>query len=499
MIRTGEDYRASIRDGRAVLVGGERVADVATHPAFRPMVDLRARLHDMAHDPEHRATLVTTRRGTPQPVTHALPFSQADWWAKRRATDLILDTAGGIVGRIGDETAGEVWALHDLRDMLLTLDPRHGAHVAPQVDRFLAEDGFLISGNADPADRLPPGAQGRPAPLHVQRETDAGIVLRGAKYLTGAAYANRAFVKPALSLAEEPAQTDRALGFFCYLGAPGLKIVCRAAAAARPEDQPLTARCTESDSLVLFDDVLIPWEDVVFYRAPQAARHLRAVLHRYSAFPFVQRLLRQADLMIGAALASLRLAGQDRHASVQDKLARLALWREGIHAHLTAAIALAERSPGGLMMPNQSLLYAGRVMALTDLPAMLHLTRELCGGQIALMPDAASFRSPETADWLDRCHDGAGGTAEDRRRLMAFARDLLNSDQAGQRLSFQLFAQSPPHAQLAALYHSFDWDGPLHLMQQAAGLEGTIPDPRSDSALTPWFSTETRSPQPALG
>jgi 4-hydroxyphenylacetate 3-monooxygenase len=42
------------------------------------------------------------------------------------------------------------------------------------------------------------------------------------------------------------------------------------------------------------------------------------------------------------------------------KAGPLAVWREGINAHLTAAIALAERSPAGLMMPNQSLLYAGK-------------------------------------------------------------------------------------------------------------------------------------------
>jgi 4-hydroxyphenylacetate 3-monooxygenase len=32
-------------------------------------------------------------------------------------------------------------------------------------------------------------------------------------------------------------------------------------------------------------------------------------------------------------------------------------------------------------------------------------------------------------------------TADDRRRLLALARDLLNSDYAGHRLTFQLFAQ----------------------------------------------------------
>tara|TARA_B100000787_G_scaffold52743_1_gene38108 strand:- start:666 stop:830 length:165 start_codon:yes stop_codon:yes gene_type:complete len=42
--------------------------------------------------------------------------------------------------------------------------------------------------------------------------------------------------------------------------------------------------------------------------------------------------------------------------------------------------------------------------------------------------------------------------AEDQRKLLAFARDLLNSDYAGHRLTFQLFAQSPPYAQSAAVY-----------------------------------------------
>ena len=51
--------------------------------------------------------------------------------------------------------------------------------------------------------------------------------------------------------------------------------------------------------------------------------------------------------------------------------------------------------------------------------------------------------------------------AEDRRKLLAFARDLLNSDYAGHRLTFELFAQSPPFAHLNAVYSNFDFDGPL--------------------------------------
>src|ERR1700722_16881677 len=50
MIRTGDDYRAGLRDGREIWIDGERVADVTTHPAFKPIVDAKARLYDLAHD-----------------------------------------------------------------------------------------------------------------------------------------------------------------------------------------------------------------------------------------------------------------------------------------------------------------------------------------------------------------------------------------------------------------------------------------------------------------
>ena len=54
MIRTGDEYRESIRDARQVWIDGERVEDVTAHPAFKPIVDVRARIYDMAHEDETR-------------------------------------------------------------------------------------------------------------------------------------------------------------------------------------------------------------------------------------------------------------------------------------------------------------------------------------------------------------------------------------------------------------------------------------------------------------
>jgi 4-hydroxyphenylacetate 3-monooxygenase len=64
--------------------------------------------------------------------------------------------------------------------------------------------------------------------------------------------------------------------------------------------------------------------------------------------------------------------------------------------------------------------------------------------------------------------------AEDRRKLLAFARDLLNSDSAGHRVTFELFAQSPPFAHLNAVYNNFDFAGPLDFVRKAAGLSDRV-------------------------
>ena len=481
MIRTGQQYRDSIRDGRQVWINGERVRDVTTHSMFKPIVDVRARIYDMAHEQAHEGVMTwRDDKGESFSVGAKLPVTQDDWHAKRAAVDAVLDEVGGVVTRVGDETVGEMWSLYDGQDLLNEVNPRFSANIRRHVDRVVREDPFHVSANTDPkGDRSKrPQDQDPDMLLHVVKETDAGIIVRGAKYETAAAYANQAFTKPTIANWGNAELSDYAVGFICDLSAPGLKFICRTGFAGRApaEDYPLSNRVDEIDTLLIFDNVLIPWDDVLFHQHTKAATFIRATLHRYSAFAYVQRCIRIADMMIGAALFNARQTGLDHQQAVQEKLAQLACYREGINAHLTAAIATATRSPAGLLMPNQSLLMTGRVLATSQLHHMMHIARELCGGQICVTPDAAAFRDPETAPWLEKFYTvNDNWQAEDRRKLLAFARDLLNSDYAGHRLTFQLFAQSPPYANLAAVYRNFDWEETLRIVHDAAGLSDRVP------------------------
>ena len=479
MIRNGDEYRDSIRDGREVWMDGEKVKDLPTHPMFKPIVDIRARIYDMQHDPQTSEIMTYSENGQPFAIGLKLPRTLKDWQDKRVATDKVMDDVGGVVTRVGDETVGEMWSLYDGQDVLNEVDPQFSENIRHHIDRVIAQDPFHVSANTDPkGDRSKaPQDQDPDMLLHVVKETDKGVIVRGAKYETAAPYANQAFTKPTIANWGNAELSDYAVGFICDLGSPGIRMICRTGFAGRaPEDDyPLANKFDEVDALVVFDNVLIPWENLLFYRHTRAATFIRSTLHRYSAFAFVQRILRMADLMIGAALFNVRQTGLDKQPAVQEKLAQLAVYREGINAHLTAAIATAMKSPGGLLMPNPSLLYSGRVHACTQLPAMAHIARELCGGQICVTPDNSSFQHPEIGKWMNKFYSiNDDWVAEDRRKLLAFARDLLNSDYAGHRLTFQLFAQSPPFAHLAAVYRNFEWDEPLRHVHRAANLSETV-------------------------
>lgn len=478
MIRTGDEYRESLRDGRTVWIDGERVTDVATHPAFRPIVDARARIYDLAHEPATQAAMsyLDPVSGERCPTGSKPPRTKDDWRAKRAAVDLVLDDLGGIVTRVGDETVGEMWSLYDGQEVLNEIDPSFSEHIRHHVDHAALADPFHVSANTDPkGDRsLRPQDQNPDVLLHVAGETDNGIVVRGAKFETAAAYANQAFVKPTIGDWGDVELSDYAVGFVAEMGAPGIRHICRSSFAGRGSaaDYPLSNRFDEIDTMIIFDDAEIPWENVFFYRSTRAAAFIRATLHRYSMFAFVQRHLRFADLLVGVAYLNATQTGVKMHQGVREKLAELVCYREGIDAHLTAAIEMAEASPGGLLMPNQALLYTGRVLACSELPAMMHLTRDLCGGQLCVTPSAATFRDPGAGPWLEKYLAVGEVSAEERRRLFAFARDLLNSDYAGHRLTFQLFAQSPAFAHLLAVYNNFDFDGPADLVRRYAGLNG---------------------------
>jgi 4-hydroxyphenylacetate 3-monooxygenase len=104
VLRTGQDYIESLRDGREVWIDGEQVQDVPTHPAFAPVVNVRARIYDLAHEAGTKdlLTYVDDQSAERCATTSRPPHTREDWRTKRASVDAILDDAGGVGTRVGD-------------------------------------------------------------------------------------------------------------------------------------------------------------------------------------------------------------------------------------------------------------------------------------------------------------------------------------------------------------------------------------------------------------
>src|SRR5580698_4229991 len=110
MLRTGDGYRDGLRDGREVWIDGERVTDVTVHPAFKPIVDAKARMYDLGHDVAAAQTMSFAEAGERFSTLLRPPTEHEHWREKWRAVDLYLNDIAGVVTRVGDETVGEMWS-----------------------------------------------------------------------------------------------------------------------------------------------------------------------------------------------------------------------------------------------------------------------------------------------------------------------------------------------------------------------------------------------------
>ena len=121
-----------------------------------------------------------------------------------------------------------------------------------------------------PVDRDRPPSEVVDVCAHVEKETDAGIVVSGAKVVaTGSVLTNYTFVAHHGLI---PLQDKKfACVFMVPTNAPGVKFICRTSyemtstVMGSPFDYPLSSRLDENDAVFIMDKVLVPWENVFVY------------------------------------------------------------------------------------------------------------------------------------------------------------------------------------------------------------------------------------------
>ena len=241
---TSAEYLDALRDEREVYIYGERVKDVTTHPAFRNTVRMIARLYGALHDPKINDKILTPTDTGSGGMTHAFfkaPKTPADLLQGRSAIAEWARLTYGWVGRSPDYKAS----------FLATLGANAGFYApyeknAARWYQFCQERVPYVNHAIihPPVDRDRPPNEVSDICIHVEKETDAGLIISGAKVVaTGSVLTNYTFVAHHGLV---PVQDKRyAIVFMVPTGTPGVKFLCRTSyeMAARRWAARSTTRC----------------------------------------------------------------------------------------------------------------------------------------------------------------------------------------------------------------------------------------------------------------
>jgi 4-hydroxyphenylacetate 3-monooxygenase len=431
---TSAEYLASLDDGRAVYLDGERVKDVANHPAFRNSARSVARLYDSLHDPAQRELLTAVdERGIRTHRFYQPSYTPQDLLASREAIAAWARLSYGFMGRTPDYKAAFMASLAADPAFYAPYDNNAIAWYEKFAGRGLFLNHVLVN---PPIDRKKPVHEVADVFVHVVRERDDGIIVSGAKMLaTGSAITHATFVAQNSSANLEKGRAeDFALVFIAPLDTPGSKLLCRnsyESAARSPFDNPLSSRFDENDAVLIFDEAFIPWENVLVYRDVERANSFYRNSGFFSRYNLqaATRLGVKLDFMIGLFAKGIAANGTDEFRGVQVALGEIIGWRNLVWALTTAMCLDPQPGPGRSVVPKQEHAAAYRLFAHECWQAIHSLFETYLGGSPLVVPSSyKDLQNPELRPLIDRFYRGSDGDAESRVKLFKLIWDAIGSE-----------------------------------------------------------------------
>lgn len=436
----GAEYLALLRDDREVWICGERVKDVTVHPAFRNQARMVARMYDALHDPKTKDQLTCETDTGSGGYTHRFfraSRSVEELVAARDAIAAWQRIGYGFMGRSPDFMACFTGMLGENAEFFSPYQKNAQRWYRETQEKVLSVNHALAN---PPVDRRRPPDEVDDVYVHVVKETDAGIVLRGAKSIT----TNSVLTTHSL-VASDGARfiKNKAFALICIvpMSAPGIKLICRpsyelqSAVMGSPFDYPLSSRFDENDATFIFDDVLVPWENVLAYGDLDKCNSYMygtGLYHRVG-LQTCTRLAVKLDLICGLVLKAVEATGVDQFRGVQVNVGEILNWRHLMWA-LSDSMARTVIPHNRAVLPNLDHMMAFRMMMSMAYPRVREIVQNIVASGLIFQPSSAQdFKTPELRPYLDkymRSSTGDGSSVE-RVKLMKMLWDAMGTEFAG--------------------------------------------------------------------
>src|SRR4051794_33291283 len=459
--RTGQQYIDGLRaQEREVWLGGERVRDVTRHPGLANGARAIARLYDMQHDPMLREIMTFASPSSGEPVGRSFEMPQTREALETRS-QMMLNWARatcGMMGRSPDFMNVTFAAWGAAADYFGEKRPEFGQNMQRYVEYIRENDITLThalinlqrSRNASGMFNLEEGTA-----LEVKRETDAGIVVKGARILAtlGPLSDEIAVYSPRLARHSDE-HSPFAMSFSIPCGTSGLKFLCRDSfdLGRSRFDHPLGSRFEEMDCIVFFDDVLVPWERVFLLYDVDRLNRVPHVTHStaHSAHQGAAKNLAKCEFVLGVALLMTQALGNAHLPHTEERIGELMLYTELTRSAMRAAEADAEIDQWGVMAPAILPAECTRNLFMTAYPRMIEILQLLGSSSFLLTPSEADLNGPLASD-IEQYLATDNVQAKERVKLFRLAWDLAGNAFGSRQVLYERFFASDPLTRARAM------------------------------------------------
>ncbi|WP_113705155.1 4-hydroxyphenylacetate 3-monooxygenase, oxygenase component [Nonomuraea lactucae] len=465
--RTGKEFLDRLSGSRpTVHIQGETlVGGIQDHPAFRNVVRSYAELYDLQHAPEHRDVLTHPSPTSGEPVGTAFltPRTPQDLVKRREAFKVWADHSMGMLGRTGDYMNSSLMSLASAADWFAQSDPAFGENIRRYVEKVREEDLLCTHTLIPPqVNRAVAGTQqgGGKLAARIVKEDDNGVVIRGARMLaTIAPFADEMLVFPSTVLRGTPEDKPYSYAFAVPNDAKGLRYIAREPLDYdRPRhDHPLGSRFDESDAVVVFDDVHVPYERCFvlgdaelcngFYTRTSATAHM--------THQVVTRTAAKTEYILGLVSLLTEAIAIEQFQHVQEDVAEVISTLETLRAFLRAAEADAEVNEYGVLTPAWVPLNTARNLYPKLYQRFPQILRKLGASGLMATPTEADVFGPAAGD-IHSYLQSATLSGEERVKLFRLVWDTCVSAFSSRQALYEYYFFGDPVRMAGAYVNSYD-------------------------------------------
>lgn len=315
-------------------------------------------------------------------------------------------------------------------------------------DEDLTVDGAMTDVKGDRS--LAPHQQADPdLYVHIVEKNDQGIVVRGAKaHQTGAINFHWILVMPTISMGKD--DSDYAVSFVCLADAEGIYYIYgrQSCDTRKLEGSSIDVGNAEfggHGALMVFDNLFIPWENVLMCGEYEFSGLLVERFAGYHRQSYGGCKVGVGDVLIGAAALAADYNGASKASHIKDKLIEMIHLNETLYSCGIACSAQGHKTASGTYLIDLLLANVCK-QNVTRFPyEICRLAEDIAGGLIVTMASEKDMKHPEIGKVLKKYLKGSGNVSpEDRCRIMRLVENLtLGTAAVGYRTESMHGAGSP--------------------------------------------------------